>query len=509
MSMLWESRNWLIYLYGFVSCFCLASSILVAMTSMLHWFHNQNKQASMMLAVGAVGFFSYCLYNLSFQSLTGSPIAALLPDALKRVLPLASPISLALLTLIILKSTLITSFKAYSFIRDNAWAPTLLYALAAASFMAIVLAPNQRTAELIGHWTFIPYTLTYAVLTYHFFDGARIRWFTAGSLLLICTLIAITGWYFNQGLIPWGEPWLLILNLYYTISCFCVSYGVVVYGYSGVVRYQHIRALDKRNIAHKINDALHDDHFHLAYQPKIDLKTGETRSLEALLRWTDPKLGNIPPDEFIPLSEEIGLINRITAWVIERAFADARQLELLGHDISIAINFSLKDTNPQMIDFLESKLAEHQISASKIIIEITERFWIYNSEEATANIKRLQDLGFTISLDDFGTGESSLQSFHNIQFSEIKIDQSFVRTISTSSHYQALVLSMIELCQRLQIATVVEGVEDAEALSIVTRYGATYAQGYGIARPMGLKQFLEWSLETPVAPVSASPILSA
>ncbi len=508
MSVLWENKDWVIYFYGFVSCFCLASALLVAMTSLLHWFHNQNKQASMRLAVGAIGFFFYCLYNLSFQSLTGSPVAALLPDELKRVLPASSPISLALLTLIIIKSTLITSFRAYSFIHDNAWLPNSLYGVAALSLIGIVFAPDQRTAELIGHWTFLPFLLTYAVLIYHFFDDPRIRYFTAGSLTLICTLITITGWYFNQGLIPWGEPWLLILNLYYGISCFCVSYGVVVYGYSGAVRYQHIRALDKRNIAHKINDALHDDHFHLAYQPKIDLKTGETRSLEALIRWTDPKLGNIPPDEFIPLSEEIDLINRITQWVVARAFADARQLELLGLNLSIAINFSFININSHMIDFMEAKLSEHQLSGSKIIIEITERFWIYDSEEANANIKRLQDLGFTISLDDFGTGESSLQSFHNIQFSEIKIDQSFVRTISTSKHYQSLVQSMIELCQRLQIATVVEGVEDEEALRLVTSYGATYAQGYGIARPVELKQFLESGLYRSASPVTASAMMS-
>ena len=508
MRVLWESKDWLIFLYGFVSCFCLSAALLLAMTSLLHWFQNHNKQASMMLALGAIAFFFYFLYNLSFQSLTGSPIAALLPDALKRVLPLASPISLALLTLIILKSTLITSFKAYSFIRENYWLHTLLYALAASSFVAIVLAPNQRTAELIGHWTFLPFMLTYAVLIYHFYDGSRIRWLSAGLVLLICIVITITGWRFNHGLIPWSEPWMLILNLYYVITCFSISYGLVVYGYSGVVRYQHIRSLDKRNIAHKINDALHDNHFHLAYQPKINLKTGETHSLEALIKWSDPKLGNIPPEEFIPLSEEIGLINRITCWVIERAFTDIRVLESHGHNISIAINFSFKDINLQMIDFLEQQLEHHQISASKIIIEITERFWIHDSEEANANIKRLQDLGFTISLDDFGTGESSLQSFHNIQFSEIKIDQSFVRTISTSKHYQSLVQSMIELCQRLQIATVVEGVEDEEALRLVTSYGATYAQGYGIARPMELKQFLESGLYRSASPVTASAMMS-
>ena len=161
-----------------------------------------------------------------------------------------------------------------------------------------------------------------------------------------------------------------------------------------------------------------------------------------------------------------------------------------------------------MIDFMEAKLSEHQLSGSKIIIEITERFWIYDSEEANSNIKRLQDLGFTLSLDDFGTGESSLQSFHNIQFSEIKIDHSFVRTIRTSKHYQSLVQSMIELCQRLQIATVVEGVEDEEALRLVTSYGATYAQGYGIARPMELKQFLESGLYRSASPVTASAMMS-
>jgi EAL domain-containing protein (putative c-di-GMP-specific phosphodiesterase class I) len=226
-----------------------------------------------------------------------------------------------------------------------------------------------------------------------------------------------------------------------------------------------------------------------AYQPKLDLGTGEICGVETLVRWTHPERGPIGPDRFIPVLESHGRAGELTTHVIREAFADAARWHALGHRLSVAINVSatlLEDR--AFIFWLGEELRASPIDAGTVTLEVTEAAAVKDVEQAAAALNEWRALGVVISIDDYGTGQSSLGYLQRLPAGELKIDKSFVQNLVDDPRDMIMVRSTVALAHQLGMKVVAEGVEDAATLALLKSADCDVAQGWLIGRPMSAQK---------------------
>lgn len=242
------------------------------------------------------------------------------------------------------------------------------------------------------------------------------------------------------------------------------------------------RARERRALEQELRGALARDEMVLHYQPIIALQTGETVGYEALLRWQHPTLGLLPPDRFLPIAEETGLIMALGDWVIGQALAEVADWR---GDFRLSLNLSPSQIrNPQLIATVDNALATAGLAPGRLEFEITEHVLLNDAAVGAAMLGRLRALGVEIALDDFGTGYSSLSYLRRFRFDRVKIDRSFVRDIDSSDEAQAIVSAITRLAEALGMQTTAEGVERPEQLDLLRKLGCHEAQGFLILKPV-------------------------
>jgi len=261
--------------------------------------------------------------------------------------------------------------------------------------------------------------------------------------------------------------------------------------YKFFTQAMNAKAVERQSIEESLRRALERHEFVLHYQPKINLKTGAITGSEALIRWTHPTLGSVPPAQFIPVAEACGLILPIGAWVLREACSQAKAWADAGLPVAtVAVNVSAMEFRFE--NFLEnvfSTLHETGLAPHYLELELTESV-LMKCVDATAPIlQALRAKGVRIAIDDFGTGYSSLSYLQKFQVDTLKIDQSFIRQISTSGDDMAIVTAVIAMARSLKIRVVAEGVEEFEELEFLKSHDCDEAQGYLIGRPMLPQQF--------------------
>ena len=257
---------------------------------------------------------------------------------------------------------------------------------------------------------------------------------------------------------------------------------------------------DNLSLISNLMTALKNGDVWVAYQPKYDLRAGAINGAEALMRWRDPVRGFVSPDLFIGMAEETGQIRPLTEWVIRQAIKDQRVLAKAGYDVTLSVNVSGRLLSDESFAaFALSKVADAQ---AKLCFEITETAVIDNPTVALAIIDRFAAAGIAVSIDDYGSGLSSLAYLKQIRADELKIDKSFVLPLDTSARDGLLVKSTIDLAHSLGLKVTAEGVETATALALLQGMGCDLAQGYFIARPMPIADLIV-RLGEPAVPVSA------
>jgi EAL domain-containing protein (putative c-di-GMP-specific phosphodiesterase class I)/CHASE2 domain-containing sensor protein len=222
-----------------------------------------------------------------------------------------------------------------------------------------------------------------------------------------------------------------------------------------------------------------------AYQPKLDLRTGRIIGAEALVRWQHPQRGSIAPDGFIPLVEEHGRARDLTAHVLSHALEDALLWDAAGYPIGVAVNVSATLlADHEFIETVGLTLQSSALAAGRVTIEITESAAMNSPERAIAALESWRALGVNISIDDYGTGQSSLGYLQKLPATELKIDKSFVQTIGSDHRNAIMVRSTIALAHELGMKVVAEGIEDEGCLQLLTEMGCDTGQGYHISRPV-------------------------
>ena len=254
----------------------------------------------------------------------------------------------------------------------------------------------------------------------------------------------------------------------------------------------------------------------LYYQPQIELASGKVVGVEALLRYRHPTQGSVDPAELIALAEHSAVMRILTYRVIDEAIGQLARWRADGLILRASVNVSVRDLHAtDFCEYLTQRLVKHRVPPASLRLEITESALMADPRRVVATLKRLEELGVGLSLDDFGTGFSSMQHLRRLQVSEVKIDKSFVMGMSDDADAVAIVRSIIELGRALGLQVVAEGVEDEQTWQRLRGFGCDAAQGWFHAKPMPASQLADWiarhrshigDREPVVAPVSARPI---
>ena len=250
----------------------------------------------------------------------------------------------------------------------------------------------------------------------------------------------------------------------------------------------------RREIQHEMRLALERGEYHLYYQPKVDAWTGRVIGCEALLRWIKPGGQVVPPLDFIPLSEETGFITLLGAWVLRRACFQIRAWQdTHPHLLPVSVNISAKQfADPGFLDTLQSCLEEAGVDARHLELELTESVLITRLEHCLELFSRLKEMGVAVSIDDFGTGFSSLNYLNILHLETIKIERSFLRRAMDSQRGASVLQSIIQLGQSLDIQMIAEGVESQQDVDKLLGWGCRLMQGYHFSRPLPPDALAEW-----------------
>ena len=276
---------------------------------------------------------------------------------------------------------------------------------------------------------------------------------------------------------------------------------------SGKENYQlfsedmQLQVFRKMIIENQLRTALENEEFELYYQPIMDLKTNEIVSMEALLRWRNDLLGQVSPEEFIPIAEETNMIVPIGQWVLETAIEQSLCWQKLAYKpLRISVNISVRNIlEPTFIDNVRNALLRGPIDPSFIVFEITESIAMYE-DTIIDKLYALKGLGISLSMDDFGTGYSSLSYLNKYPLNSLKIDKSFVMGMNKDAESKAIVKTIVTIAKQLNLKVIAEGVESEADYRYLAEIGCDYGQGYYIDRPLPVSQLEKWiTKKKPVA----------
>ncbi len=250
----------------------------------------------------------------------------------------------------------------------------------------------------------------------------------------------------------------------------------------------------------ELKTAINQEQFILYYQPKIDAATLEIAGVEALIRWEHPMRGIVPPDSFIPLLEETGLINTVGEWVLNTACHQAKIWnDLFDKPLRISVNISARQfSSRDLVSVVRNALVESELPPSCLELELTESMFVEDTEHAIHLMLELKDLGVSLSIDDFGSGYSSLGSLKNFPVDYLKIDRTFVNNIEDSQEDLSIITAITALARSLGLGLVAEGVEDEQQMQLLRVQGCDQFQGYFFSRPIPADEFLAKYIETPI-----------
>jgi EAL domain-containing protein (putative c-di-GMP-specific phosphodiesterase class I) len=268
------------------------------------------------------------------------------------------------------------------------------------------------------------------------------------------------------------------------------------------------RAAKKAYSANEVRAAILGGELVNFYQPKVDVASGKVVGVESLVRWRHPQDGLVFPDQFIGVAEAHGLIDDLTRAVIREAFAQANIWLNTGLNLRVAINISMANLSTlAFADYIAAAASAAGIAASDIVLEVTESQLMKDLSAPLEILTRLRLRRFRLSIDDFGTGHSSLSQLRDIPFDELKVDQGFVHGAAGNDTLRAIYGASLGLAKQLGMKTVAEGVEDRTDWDFLRKTGCDMAQGYFIAKPMPAEEIPEWisSWEANIEKLMKSP----
>ncbi|MDN4473972.1 putative bifunctional diguanylate cyclase/phosphodiesterase [Demequina zhanjiangensis] len=257
-------------------------------------------------------------------------------------------------------------------------------------------------------------------------------------------------------------------------------------------RKYDVNSVERLQLLADLRAALEDDQLHVVYQPQVDMRSGRTVAVEALVRWNHVGRGPIGPDHFVPLAENSGLILPLTTYVLDQALAQLAQWHADGYDLRMAVNLSARHLSdlslPQQVS---NALDAHAVPPSRLVLEVTETGILSDAVRADVVIRALRAIGVEVAIDDYGTGNASLSYLRRLEIDELKVDRSFVMNIHDDPHDLIIVNSTIELALALGVRVVAEGIEDERTVKVLAGFDSLIGQGYHFSGPVSAAQISE------------------
>ncbi len=247
------------------------------------------------------------------------------------------------------------------------------------------------------------------------------------------------------------------------------------------------RFLERVRYEMDLRHAIDRNELAMNYQPIVSLNDGRLIGFEALLRWHHPEFGMIPPNRFIPIAEDSGLIQPMTVWILHQTCFQLKKWQQLSpeyEDLIVSVNISGKHlSKDDLIDDVANVLQQSHLSAHTLKLEITESTAMENAEHTINVLQKLKQIGVQLSIDDFGTGYSSLSHLHRLPFDTLKIDRSFVCRVGERGENSEVLQTVISLAKNLKMRVIAEGIETPAQLAVLQNLGCDYGQGYLLAKP--------------------------
>ncbi|OUQ89037.1 PAS domain S-box protein [Brevibacillus brevis] len=249
------------------------------------------------------------------------------------------------------------------------------------------------------------------------------------------------------------------------------------------------KSLERILMENEMRKAIEQEQFQIYYQPKIDIATSAMTGMEALVRWVHPELGIIPPNRFIPIAEETGMILALGEWILKQACQQNKNWHDQGYTLKVSVNLSARQIyQKDLVEMIKDILQETKLSPHWLELEITESIFV-KMEEATAVLQQIRDIGIQISIDDFGTGYSSFSYIKSLPVDTIKIDASFIRDIHHNQESQAIVKAIVTIAQSLNMNVIAEGIELHDQVAALKENGCDHGQGYLFSKPLPTDDF--------------------
>jgi predicted signal transduction protein with EAL and GGDEF domain len=255
---------------------------------------------------------------------------------------------------------------------------------------------------------------------------------------------------------------------------------------------QRARLAQRLSIEAELRDALQTGKLRLVYQPIVDITSGALHGVEALIRWRRADGEDVPPDVFIPIAEQSDLIIDIGRWVLGQSLRDLASLQggMLA-PLKVHVNMAASEfTSSALPEALRALSVELAVPASQVVLELTESMLMRQPEQVKRVMRQLREIGFEISLDDFGMGHSSLSMLKSLPISSLKIDRSFVRDLPSGERDRAIAQTIVDLGHHLQLEVIAEGIESEAQLQVLSECGCRFGQGFLLARPLPLEELI-------------------
>jgi len=250
------------------------------------------------------------------------------------------------------------------------------------------------------------------------------------------------------------------------------------------------KAIERLQLEHELLFAQNRNELELHYQSKTNLDTMKVTCMEALVRWRRPNHGLMSPSGFIPIAKQSDIIISIGSWVLHEACAQTKRLNDKGHNLSVAVNISTRQINDDnFINLISDVLKQHNLDGKYLELEITEKSLLKNTDLIMQKIEKVREMGVKFSIDDFGIGYSSMNTLKELKIDKIKIDEEFIKDITTNKNNRAITAAIIALAHNLNIEVVAEGVETTEQVNILKKLGCNIVQGYLFSVPVTINNF--------------------
>ncbi len=253
------------------------------------------------------------------------------------------------------------------------------------------------------------------------------------------------------------------------------------------------RSARRLGLAGDLRRALENNELEVVFQPKVSLPTRDLVGVECLARWSHPAHGTVTPEDFVAVAEHTGLLGRLTEIVLREGLRRCREWADQARPLNVAVNLSPRTlTDPAFVDLVAALLAEYEVAAGQLTLEITEDAVVGETDRPLPTLRRLRELGVRLSVDDFGTGYSSLSYLRRLPVDEVKIDRSFVQGMVTDPGDLAIVRAVVDLSRRFGLTVVAEGVESEMTLGLLTEMGCDVGQGFLFSRPLSFDRLEAW-----------------